>query len=116
MQFINISSFSVIDSADNIFIIKYKIFVGFVIKVNSSLSFDSLLKFSKTIKIIFSLYLIEFIQIDVKDFSEEIFIIIRDQKDDDYNEGTLIIYDSEVPIPLLNGQALNMRKFMDDTK
>ena len=58
----------------------------------------------------------EFIQIDVKDFSEEIFIIIRDQKDDDYNEGTLIIYDSEVPIPLLNGQALNMRKFMDDTK
>ena len=68
MQFINISLFSSIDSVVNIFIIRYNIFVGLLTKVNSSLLFVSLLKFSKIIDIIFSLYFIELLFILSKYF------------------------------------------------
>ena len=55
-----------------------------------------------------------FREIDVKEYEDYAYIIIRDPKDDDTDQGTLILYDSEIPIPLLNGQPLNMKRFMDD--
>ena len=55
-----------------------------------------------------------FREIDVKEYEDYAYIIIRNPKDDDTDQGTLILYDSEIPIPLLNGQPLNMKKFMDD--
>ena len=55
-----------------------------------------------------------FREIDVKEYEDYAFIIIRNPKDDDTDQGTLILYDSEIPIPLLNGQPLNMKRFMDD--
>ena len=55
----------------------------------------------------------EFKEIDVSDYEDYAYIIIRDPKDDDTNRGTFILYDSEIPIPLLDGQPLNMKRFMD---
>ena len=55
-----------------------------------------------------------FREIDVKEYEDYAYIIIRNPKDDDTDQGTLILYDSEIPIPLLNGQPLNMKRFMDD--
>ena len=55
-----------------------------------------------------------FREIDVKEYEDYAYIIIRDPKDDDTDQGTLILYDSEISIPLLNGQPLNMKRFMDD--
>ena len=55
-----------------------------------------------------------FREIDVKEYEDYAYIIIRNPKDDDTDRGTLILYDSEIPIPLLNGKPLNMKRFMDD--
>ena len=55
----------------------------------------------------------EFKEIDVSEYEEYAYIIIRDTKDDDTNRGTFILYDSEIPIPLLDGQPLNMKRFME---
>ena len=55
-----------------------------------------------------------FREIDVKEYEDYAYLIIRNPKDDDTDQGTLILYDSEIPIPLLNGQPLNMKRFMDD--
>ena len=55
-----------------------------------------------------------FREIDVKEYEDYAYLIIRNPKDDDTDKGTLILYDSEIPIPLLNGQPLNMKRFMDD--
>lgn len=55
-----------------------------------------------------------FREIDVKEYEDYAYLIIRNPKDDDTDKGTLILYDSEMPIPLLNGQPLNMKRFMDD--
>ena len=55
----------------------------------------------------------EFKEIDVSDYEDYAYIIIRDPKDDDTNRGTFILYDSEKEIPLLNGQPLNMKRFME---
>ena len=55
----------------------------------------------------------EFKEIDVSDYDEYAYIIIRDTKDEDTNRGTFILYDSEMPIPLIKGQPLNMKRFME---
>lgn len=55
----------------------------------------------------------EFKEIDVSEYEDYAYIIIRDPKDDDTNRGTFILYDSEKEIPLLNGQPLNMKRFME---
>ena len=55
----------------------------------------------------------EFKEIDVSEYDDYAYIIIRDTKDDDTNRGTFILYDSEIPIPLLNGEPLNMKRFME---
>ena len=55
----------------------------------------------------------EFKEIDVSEYEDYAYIIIRDTKDDDTNRGTFILYDSEIPIPLLDGQPLNMKRFME---
>lgn len=71
MQLTNISLLSITDSVDNIFIIKYKIFVGLLFKVNSSALFDSLLKFSNIINIIFLYILLNLLK-----FYPNIFLIL----------------------------------------
>ena len=54
-----------------------------------------------------------FREIDVKEYEDYAYIIIRDPKDEDTDQGTLILYDSEKSIPLINGEPLNMKRFMD---
>ena len=54
-----------------------------------------------------------FKEIDVKDYEDYAYIIIRNQKDEDGDQGSLILYDSEIPIPLLDGQPLDIKRFID---
>ena len=56
----------------------------------------------------------EFKQIDVSEFDDYVYIIIRDPVKEDTNEGSFIIYNEELPIQMKSGIPLNMKKFMDD--
>lgn len=57
-----------------------------------------------------------FKQIDVSEFGDFVYIIIREPVKEDTNEGTFIIYNAELPIEMKSGVPLNMEKFMDNNK
>ena len=60
----------------------------------------------------------QFKEIDVKNFFENIYIIIRDpnlQKRKEY-ENNFILYDTEIPIPLKEGRPLTMKYFLSNNK
>ena len=60
----------------------------------------------------------QFKEIDVKNFFENIYIIIRDpnlQKRKEY-ENNFILYDTEIPIPLKEGKPLTMKFFLSNNK
>ena len=58
----------------------------------------------------------EFKQIDVSEFDDYVYIIIREPVKEDTNEGSFIIYNEELPIQMKSGIPLNMKKFMDNNK
>ena len=55
-----------------------------------------------------------FKEIDVSNFEDYIYIIIRDPKNFDLQSNSVILYDSKLPIPLLNGQPQTIKYFMSN--
>ena len=84
--------------------------VIYKLKSDISMKGDSYEKFNEK----FLIHENEFMEINVKDYEDNVYIIIRDPKDEDTNQGTMILYDSQIPIPLINGIPLYMKKFMDN--
>ena len=70
----------------------------------------------KNPQIKFLIYENEFKQIDVSEFDDYVYIIIRDPVKEDTNEGSFIIYNAMLPIQMKSGVPLNMKKFMDNNK
>ena len=56
-----------------------------------------------------------FKEIDVKDYYDYVYIIIRDKKDYFFNDN-IILYDSEVPILLENNKPIEIENFMSNNK
>ena len=56
-----------------------------------------------------------FKEIDVKDFYDYVYIIIRDKKDYFFNDN-IILYDSEIPILLENNKPIEIKNFMSNKK
>ena len=56
-----------------------------------------------------------FKEIDVSDFYDYVYIIIRDKKNYFFNDN-IILYDSEVPIILKSNEPLEMKNFMSNNK